>query len=350
MAADDEATGGPQDIELDAPAHVEPRETRVISRDEFGQSRGGQQEMQEEAARAREAATETLRRAMKAEREEALAAEDAEEPEETETPEAPAEAAPAETPEQTPAEPEAEGLQSEKIAKVFESLARKEKALRVREQEMRAKYAAVEAMEKARAAAAAGDPNEALRLIGLDYSQLTTAMLQRKPENAYEKRIAELETALQARTEQETRAAQEQAVARDIAILERQAKANQDRYAATLAEEGGIGLAYDVVREHYERTGQVMPVEEALDRVETYLIDRAQRIVSAKKQVPQGTQKPGIPAQPARPGQRSADGPRTLTTQLPTVSERGGGEVDDDLHPPEWYRRRAEKALRRQAT
>lgn len=347
MAVDDAEAGGEMEVDVDAPAHREPVTQRVIPKEDFGRGTRIDGDYHAEVAAAREAAADLVRKAMAQERAEEDAARLAEpdEPEAEATPvdedAEPVEAAPAE-PEK---KPEAEEPQSARVAKVFEKLARQEKAIRERERAVEARLAQVEAFEKAKAAAAAGEPDEALRLLGMDYSSLTATMLKRSPQSAAEKRIAELEAKVAQREQVESTSSQQAAVQSDLNILSRTAQANPDRYAATLAEGGAIELAYDVVKVYYERTGQVMPVEEALDKVETHLIDRAQRIVAAKKQGTKVPTKPGTqPAQPARTGTRSADGPRTLTTDIPTVADRAteGG----DLRSPEYYRRQAERALR----
>lgn len=225
--------------------------------------------------------------------------------------------------------------QEEKLSPKLAQLARKELAIREREIELKAreqrvaeqeneyktKYIPKEDISKRFST----NFSEAAQEFGLDYDQLTQAVLnQPTPETlAYSK----LEREIQAMKEEKVQAARAQEEAQkqayDRAIENIRAEAAQlvetDPEFETVQAEGDDGVSKIVahIEKTYQETGKVLKVSEAAKVVEEQLLERALKVASLKKVqaklMPKADELP-VGQKQATPNQ----GPKTLTNNLNT--------------------------------
>lgn len=169
-------------------------------------------------------------------------------------------------------------------AKEFARLARAEKIIREREAKAAKLQAEIDARAKSfaeREELAKRDPFAFLAASGLTYEQLTELAIKQKPQatSAEAKRIAELEQwkadqEAKARADQE--AAQKAAEARIVAAEERYREglrdlAKSDAYRAVhVVGDDAIDVAWHVVVEHFNATGEALSREAALQKVEDH--------------------------------------------------------------------------------
>lgn len=216
----------------------------------------------------------------------------------------------------------------------FAALAKREKAIVDREkkaQELGKKYEPlIQSLAKFKE-----DPVTALDAMeaeGVTFEMLAQAYLKRKDPNAQptaEDKYAELQKRLDA-IEQEKK---------DNALREAQAKEAQavDAFKGQIksfVESGGekyeliqaqnaIDVVYDVIEQHYQKTGEIMDVATASDHVENHLYEEGKRLLAIKKfgfQPPTSQEAtPQAPQKPASAAEAIAQG---VKPQSPTLSTR----------------------------
>lgn len=226
-----------------------------------------------------------------------------------------------ETPEPASAEPAASDAAPEPApvtSAQFAALAKREKALVLREKAAKDEAAAVaERLARAetyeaRKAKASEDPLSVLGELGLTFEQLTAAVLKQGEPPTADDRVAKLEARLEAeakaRADGEAAAkAQAEAMSKHqleaaVAGFKNQisgfVKENTEKYEMIAAEDASE-LVFDVIDENYNKTGKLMTVEAASDMVEEYLFGEAKKRLAASKKLAGLFAPPPLPPPPA---------------------------------------------------
>lgn len=225
------------------------------------------------------------------------------------------------------AKPEAKEHKKEDAAKKFAIISRKEKELRLKELALKEKEAAL-AKYKDLDKEVSSNPLKLLEKTGLTLDQLLEAAAKdgEAPTaddkiTAIEKRIEaylqsveeEKQTRLKADEEskkQQELKAQQEVIDSFKKNIENELKAKADEFELIIGE-GAFDLVFEVINEHFEKTGDMMQTEVAASKVENYLEEQASKYLKYKKlsgklsleQTPQKT--------PSMPTLNSAMSPKT---------------------------------------
>jgi hypothetical protein len=238
-----------------------------------------------------------------------------------------AQTAPTSTPAEAP-KPAANDDQEKRLAKSFAALSRQEKAIRAKETEWKSERAQLQAQAeelKALRDAFGKDPAAALEKLGLTYEEVTRRVLSGgKPSAEHEAASVrrELDEFKRAQAEQAQSYAQRRAEAAQHQFLGeiKTLVDSDDRFELTRANEATQDV-YDVVDEHYRRTGEVLSTETAAELVEKYYEQRAEKLLSAKKMKAKLAPPQSEPTQSHSSAQRvSSEQPKTLSNNLAAAS------------------------------
>lgn len=225
------------------------------------------------------------------------------------------------------------------LGRAFAALARKDQALRNREDQVKKEAETVKSVREAlETARSKKDPTALLELAGITPGELTDLLIALGKEPSESERLAALEAA---RTndakERETAALQaesellEQTKAGYKAKTAEIAKAAGDKFELTLAKgDEGIDLAFEIVDAHYGKTGKVLPIEEALAMAEGHYDADAKKYLNTKKY---GANRPAASSESN--GARADSAPDTLTNNHvsggPPAIKRGNLTRDESL-------------------
>lgn len=221
------------------------------------------------------------------------------------------------TEEPAPVEPEVKAEEPEKKeedegkwAQRFAILSKREKELQRKAQEIKQAqeaddYKAFIAAKQSR------NPIQALQALGMSFQDAAQFVLndQKHPEPTVEDQIKELKAQI-ARQEEERTLREEQEKQeyvkrtidnhkRDIASY---IKTNPDKYELILANEAQ-DTVFEVIEEYYNKFNKIMPIDEASQKVEDWLTERAQALLKLKKFQPAAQPTPEPVAQ-SRPLQQ----------------------------------------------
>lgn len=193
--------------------------------------------------------------------------------------------------ESSSAEAPEQATSKEMISPRFALLAREEKRLqeeRKRLNESRKDPEFQEFLEfKKLKASAKNDPLSVLEKMGLNYDEITDYVISGKHTKdpsirALEEKIAQME-----------KEAQERELNNKKALEEAQLNNFKESIKAVCLEKsddfelvniwGAHNLVYNVIQEHYDKTQQVLPIEEAAKKVESYLEKESEKYQGSKK-------------------------------------------------------------------
>lgn len=216
--------------------------------------------------------------------------------------------APATSPEGEPKPADGADVEDKNLGRAFARLAKKDKALQVREAQIKTEGEQLRAVRDALATAKSKkDLIPLLELAGVDPAELTDILVSYGKEPSEAERIDALERQREAddkKRRDDESAATERAEAAHLQAtvaafkgkLTDAAKAGGDKYELTLLKgDDGIDLAFEVVNAHYEKTvvkdaqgrvirpGQVLPFDEALALAEGHYETEAKRFAGSKK-------------------------------------------------------------------
>lgn len=211
-----------------------------------------------------------------------------------------------ETPIETPAEAPAKA--EETISSQYAVLARKEKALRLRDQQLRQREAAIKASEEAKKAPSAPafdeskyvskdkltqDPFSALAELGLNYEQLTNMLLnapspEARAQQDYTKKLeARLEALENGQTKVEKTFQEREAESRKQAVSQIKTEVKKlvmtDPAFETIKETNSYNDVVELIEQTFDKDGVLLTVEEATQQVEDYLVEEAMKIAKIKK-------------------------------------------------------------------
>lgn len=201
--------------------------------------------------------------------------------------------------------PEAAPVEEPKLGKRFAELTRRQRELFEKEQSIKALEGKLNPVQQA-IETAKQNPMKLLEAAGITYEELTEYILNgEEPTEAsvspVEKKVEELELKLKAKEEAEEQARQKAYEEQINAFRGEISKAAEAYELVHTLEQ--TDLVYDVILEHHSRTGNVLPIDQALQLTESYLEEQAKKVLSVSKfranapQVPE--QKVGQSPKPA---------------------------------------------------
>lgn len=241
-------------------------------------------------------------------------------------------------------QPPEDGLGTSRLA----PLVKRERALTVKEKDIKDREKALEEREgKLRAAT----PDEALKAVGWTMPQLLEFVANGQkltPDQSAAAKSKSVESTLE-----EIRSWQKQ---RDEAEQQAQAKQAQEQVKTSVLDTiKGAPDKYETIRalgeeetvfnelvRHYRETGEVLPPAEVADHVEQYLAQREEqrlaRLLTTKRfqgKIPAiqkaEPQRPASSSPPANQGQTDDASPRTLTNHLAATAPPRKTKTDDEL-------------------
>ena len=185
--------------------------------------------------------------------------------------------------------------QDSEFDRKFAALSRKEKALRERELELDKKYGNKE-KELPLERRIRANPLKALEELGLDYDKLTELalndgrltpdmqmkLMREELENDYKDKFNSLEERLNAKEKMEEEAkydAVKQGFVGEINSFINENKSDFEYVAHNEATD----VVYDVIEEHYNETGRILDIKEAVEAVESYLEEEAEKLLNLGK-------------------------------------------------------------------
>lgn len=184
------------------------------------------------------------------------------------------------------------------FASKFAAISKREKELFSKQQELKKlqeKYAKYEELEKLRAE----DPYRYAKETNLDLDRLILGATKDGVEptaeekyqakvDALEKKIADYEAGLERDKIQKAEREQQQTIDSFKKSIQDKLKADPDKYELIHLEDA-FDTVYDVIAEHFQRTsqdgqqGEVLGIEDAADKVENWLLEKATKYRQAKK-------------------------------------------------------------------
>ena len=185
--------------------------------------------------------------------------------------------------------------QDSEFDRKFAALSRKEKALRDRELELDKKYGNKE-KELPLERRIRANPLKALEELGLDYDKLTELalndgrltpdmqmkLMREELENDYKDKFNSLEERLNAKEKMEEEAKYD--AVRDGFVGEINSFINENKSDFEyVAHNDATDVVYDVIEEHYNETGRILDIKEAVEAVESYLEEEAEKLLNLGK-------------------------------------------------------------------
>jgi len=185
--------------------------------------------------------------------------------------------------------------QDSEFDRKFAALSRKEKALRDRELELDKKYGNKE-KELPLERRIRANPLKALEELGLDYDKLTELalndgrltpdmqmkLMREELENDYKDKFNSLEERLNAKEKMEEEAKYD--AVREGFVGEINSFINENKSDFEyVAHNDATDVVYDVIEEHYNETGRILDIKEAVEAVESYLEEEAEKLLNLGK-------------------------------------------------------------------
>ena len=185
--------------------------------------------------------------------------------------------------------------QDSEFDRKFAALSRKEKALRERELELERKYGSKE-KELPLERRIRSNPLKALEELGLDYDKLTELalndgrltpdmqmkLMREELENDYKEKFNSLEERLNAKEKMEEEAKYDAVKQGFVGEIESFINENQSDFEY-VAHNEATDVVYDVIEEHYNETGRILDIKEAVEAVESYLEEEAEKLLNLGK-------------------------------------------------------------------
>ena len=185
--------------------------------------------------------------------------------------------------------------QDSEFDRKFAALSRKEKALRDRELELDKKYGNKE-KELPLERRIRANPLKALEELGLDYDKLTELalndgrltpdmqmkLMREELENDYKEKFNSLEERLNAKEKMEEEAKYDAVKQGFVGEIESFINENKNDFEY-VAHNEATDVVYDVIEEHYNETGRILDIKEAVEAVESYLEEEAEKLLNLGK-------------------------------------------------------------------
>ena len=188
-----------------------------------------------------------------------------------------------------------EPSQDSEFDRKFAALSRKEKALRDRELELEKKYGNRE-KEIPLERRIRSNPLKALEELGLDYDKLTELalndgrltpdmqmkLMREELENDYKEKFNNLEERLNAKEKMEEEAKYDAVKQGFVGEINSFINENKTDFEY-VAHNDATDVVYDVIEEHYNETGRILDIKEAVQAVESYLEEEAEKLLNLGK-------------------------------------------------------------------
>ena len=185
--------------------------------------------------------------------------------------------------------------QDSEFDRKFAALSRKEKALRDRELELDKKYGNKE-KELPLERRIRANPLKALEELGLDYDKLTELalndgrltpdmqmkLMREELENDYKDKFNSLEERLNAKEKMEEEAKYDAVKQGFVGEIKSFVNENSTDFEY-VAHNEATDVVYDVIEEHYNETGRILDIKEAVEAVESYLEEEAEKLLNLGK-------------------------------------------------------------------
>ena len=185
--------------------------------------------------------------------------------------------------------------QDSEFDRKFAALSRKEKALRERELELERKFGSKE-KELPLERRIRSNPLKALEELGLDYDKLTELalndgrltpdmqmkLMREELENDYKEKFNSLEERLNAKEKMEEEAKYDAVKQGFVGEIESFINENKNDFEY-VAHNEATDVVYDVIEEHYNETGRILDIKEAVEAVESYLEEEAEKLLNLGK-------------------------------------------------------------------
>ena len=185
--------------------------------------------------------------------------------------------------------------QDSEFDRKFAALSRKEKALRDRELELDKKYGNKE-KELPLERRIRANPLKALEELGLDYDKLTELalndgrltpdmqmkLMREELENDYKDKFNSLEERLNAKEKREEEAKYDAVKQGFVGEINSFINENKSDFEY-VAHNDATDVVYDVIEEHYNETGRILDIKEAVEAVESYLEEEAEKLLNLGK-------------------------------------------------------------------
>ena len=185
--------------------------------------------------------------------------------------------------------------QDSEFDRKFAALSRKEKALRERELELDKKYGNKE-KELPLERRIRANPLKALEELGLDYDKLTELalndgrltpdmqmkLMREELENDYKDKFNSLEERLNAKEKMEEEAKYDAVKQGFVGEINSFINENKSDFEY-VAHNDATDVVYDVIEEHYNETGRILDIKEAVEAVESYLEEEAEKLLNLGK-------------------------------------------------------------------
>ena len=185
--------------------------------------------------------------------------------------------------------------QDSEFDRKFAALSRKEKALRDRELELDKKYGNKE-KELPLERRIRANPLKALEELGLDYDKLTELalndgrltpdmqmkLMREELENDYKDKFNSLEERLNAKEKMEEEAKYDAVKQGFVGEINSFINENKSDFEY-VAHNDATDVVYDVIEEHYNETGRILDIKDAVEAVESYLEEEAEKLLNLGK-------------------------------------------------------------------
>jgi hypothetical protein len=190
---------------------------------------------------------------------------------------------------------ELESQDNAEFDRKFAALSRKEKAIRDREIELEKKYGNKE-QELPLERRIRSNPLKALEELGLDYEKLTELalndgrltpdmqmkLMREELENDYKDKFNSLEERLNAKEKREEEAKYDAVKQGFVGEIKSFVNENSTDFEY-VAHNDATDVVYDVIEEHYNETGRILDIKEAVQAVESYLEEEAEKLLNLGK-------------------------------------------------------------------
>ena len=190
---------------------------------------------------------------------------------------------------------EAQSAQDGNFDSKFAALSRREKALRDREADLDQKYGNREA-EIPLERRLRQNPLKALEEMGLSYDQLTELalnegrltpdmqmkLMREELENDYKSKFSNLEKRMNDKEKLDEERKYDVIKENFMGEISSFVKENQTEYEYVAHNEAS-SVVYDVIEEHYNETGRILDVKDAVEAVESYLEEEAEKLLNLGK-------------------------------------------------------------------
>ena len=190
---------------------------------------------------------------------------------------------------------ELEPSQDEGFDRKFAALSRREKALREKEADLDRKYGNKET-EIPLERRLRQNPLKALEEMGLSYDQLTELalnegrltpdmqmkLMREELETDYKSKFSNLEKRMNDKEKIEEERKYDVIKENFMGEIDSFVKENQTEYEYVAHNEAS-SVVYDVIEEHYNETGRILDVKDAVEAVESYLEEEAEKLLNLGK-------------------------------------------------------------------